>query len=42
MVRLLPGVAGVEIEAPNLEEIYIGYMRRRVPSGSTPVALPVA
>jgi ABC-2 type transport system ATP-binding protein len=41
-VRSLPGVADVEIEAPGLEEIYIGYMRRRVPAGSAPVAQPVA
>ena len=41
LVRTLQGVADVEVETPSLEDIYIGYMRRRVPTGSTPVALPV-
>jgi ABC-2 type transport system ATP-binding protein len=30
-VRAIPGVEGLEIETPNLEEIYIGYMRGRRP-----------
>lgn len=38
-LRGLPGVAGLEVETPGLEEIYIAYMRRRVPATLTP---PVA
>ncbi|MFO0907484.1 MAG: ABC transporter ATP-binding protein [Isosphaeraceae bacterium] len=34
-IRLLPGVDGLDIEAPDLESIYIGYMRGRRPAGST-------
>jgi ABC-2 type transport system ATP-binding protein len=41
MVRAMPGVAGVEIDTPSLEDIYISYMRRRIPAGSAPVAQPV-
>ncbi len=33
-IRSLPGVAGLEVETPSLEDIYIGYMRRRSPSGA--------
>ena len=32
-IRGLPGVAGLEAEAPGLEEIYLGYMRGRRPAG---------
>ena len=40
--RSLPGVVGMEVETPSLEDIYIAYMRRRSPSGSNPaVAQPV-
>ena len=28
----MPGVEGLEIETPSLEEIYIGYMRGRRPA----------
>jgi ABC-2 type transport system ATP-binding protein len=35
-LRSLPGVAGLEVETPGLEEIYIAYMRRRVPVAVTP------
>ncbi|SIN99298.1 ABC-2 type transport system ATP-binding protein [Singulisphaera sp. GP187] len=35
-LRALPGVTGLELETPGLEEIYIAYMRRRVPTGVTP------
>jgi ABC-2 type transport system ATP-binding protein len=31
-----PGVIGVEVEKPSLEEIYIGYMKRRIPIGAAP------
>ena len=34
-IRSMPGVAGVEIETPSLEEIYIAYMRRRAPKSAT-------
>jgi len=38
-IRGLPGVAGLEVEAPGLEEIYIGYMRgRRAAGGTAPAA----
>jgi ABC-2 type transport system ATP-binding protein len=44
VIRALPGVEGMEIETPNLEDIYIGYMRgRRDPSRRLPtVAIQVA
>ena len=31
-LRSLPGVTGIEIDTPSLEEIYIAYMRRRGPA----------
>ena len=34
--RDLPGVAGLEVETPSLEDIYIAYMRRRAPSVARP------
>ena len=37
--RSWPGVVGLEVETPSLEEIYIGYMRRRAPE---PAPSPVA
>ena len=38
-----PGVAGLEVETPTLEEIYVAYMRRRLPTGPASwVAQPVA
>ena len=41
--RHLPGVVGLEVETPSLEDIYIAYMRRRTPSVATPaVAEPAA
>ena len=42
VVRALPGVEGLEIETPSLEEIYIGYMRARRPEPSPPLAVHVA
>jgi ABC-2 type transport system ATP-binding protein len=42
IVRALPGVEGLEIETPSLEEIYIGYMRARRPEPSPPLAIHVA
>jgi ABC-2 type transport system ATP-binding protein len=42
VVRALPGVERLEIEAPSLEEIYIGYMRARRPVPSEPLAVHVA
>ncbi len=40
--RDLPGVAGMEVETPTLEEIYIAYMKRRTPADPKPwVAQPV-
>jgi ABC-2 type transport system ATP-binding protein len=42
-VRALPGVEGLEIETPSLEEIYIGYMRARRPERpAAPRAIHVA
>jgi ABC-2 type transport system ATP-binding protein len=35
-LRALPGVEGLEIETPSLEEIYIGYMRGRRPERTAP------
>ena len=38
-IRALPGVGTLEIRTPSLEEIYIGYMRRRRPdAGPAPLA----
>jgi ABC-2 type transport system ATP-binding protein len=37
-LRALPGVTGLEVGTPSLEEIYVAYMRRRGPSGPTPAA----
>ena len=42
VVRALPGVEGLEIDTPSLEEIYIGYMRGRRPLPSAPLAVHVA
>jgi ABC-2 type transport system ATP-binding protein len=42
VVRALPGVEGLEIDTPSLEEIYIGYMRARRPLPSAPLAVHVA
>jgi ABC-2 type transport system ATP-binding protein len=41
-VRSLPGVEELEIETPGLEEIYIGYMRRRTPTGAEPAVIASA
>jgi ABC-2 type transport system ATP-binding protein len=41
-VRALPGVEGLEIETPSLEEIYIGYMRARRPELVPSLAVHVA
>lgn len=40
-LRGLPGVTGMEVETPGLEEIYIAHMRRRVPAtvASSPAAV---
>ena len=39
VIRGLPGVAGLEVETPGLEEIYLGYMRgRRAAGGAAPAA----
>jgi ABC-2 type transport system ATP-binding protein len=35
-VRALPGLGDVEVETPSLEEVYIGYMRRRVAGQPAP------
>jgi len=35
-LRGLPGVSSLDVETPGLEEIYVAYMRRRVPSTVTP------
>jgi ABC-2 type transport system ATP-binding protein len=41
--RHLPGVVGMDVETPSLEDIYIAYMRRRTPSMTAPsVAEPAA
>ena len=37
----LPGVTGLEVETPSLEEIYLGYMRRRPPTAVAPQLAPV-
>jgi ABC-2 type transport system ATP-binding protein len=42
VVRALPGVEGLQIETPSLEEIYIGYMRPRRPMPLEPLAVHVA
>jgi ABC-2 type transport system ATP-binding protein len=40
--RGLPGVVGMDVETPSLEDIYVAYMRRRPPSDARPaVAQPV-
>jgi ABC-2 type transport system ATP-binding protein len=39
---LLPGVEGMEIGTPSLEDIYIGYMRGRRPDPAPPWAVHVA
>jgi len=41
-IRALPGVEGLEIETPSLEEIYIGTMRGRRPEPSPALAVHVA
>ncbi len=41
-LRALPGVEGLEIETPSLEEIYIGYMRARRPAPAPALAVHVA
>jgi len=41
-VRALPGVEGLQIETPSLEEIYIGYMRARRPALAPSLAVHVA
>jgi ABC-2 type transport system ATP-binding protein len=41
-VRALPGVEGLQIETPSLEEIYIGYMRARRPAPAPSLAVHVA
>jgi ABC-2 type transport system ATP-binding protein len=35
-LRTMPGVDSIRIEAPSLEDIYIGYMRSRRPQASLP------
>ena len=35
-LRAMPGVEGLEVESPSLEEIYIGYMRARRPERPAP------
>jgi ABC-2 type transport system ATP-binding protein len=41
-LRALPGVEGMEIGTPSLEEIYIGYMRGRRPAAAPSWAVHVA
>jgi ABC-2 type transport system ATP-binding protein len=41
-LRALPGVEGLEIETPSLEDIYIGYMRARRPTPAPFLAVHVA
>jgi ABC-2 type transport system ATP-binding protein len=41
-LRSLPGVEGLEVETPSLEEIYIGYMRARHPVPAPALAAHVA
>jgi len=41
-LRAMPGVEGLEIEKPSLEEIYIGYMRGRRPAPAASLAVHVA
>jgi ABC-2 type transport system ATP-binding protein len=41
-LRALPEVEGLEIATPSLEEIYIGYMRRRCPAPAPSLAVHVA
>lgn len=41
--RDLPGVVGLEVETPSLEDIYIAYIRRRAPNEARPaIAEPAA
>src|SRR5262249_33577816 len=35
-LRAMPGVDGMQVETPTLEEIYIGYMRARRPERPAP------
>jgi len=37
--RDLPGVVGLGVETPSLEDIYVGYMRRRRPAVAPPYAV---
>jgi len=39
-LRDLPGVMATEIMPANLEEIYLGYMRRRLPAANLPIQAP--
>lgn len=41
-IRALPNVLDVQVETPSLEEIYIGYMRRRIPEPPSPSIAYVA
>lgn len=41
-LRALPGVDGLEVTTPSLEEIYIGYMRARRPAPVSTLAVHVA
>jgi ABC-2 type transport system ATP-binding protein len=41
-LRAMPGVEGLEVETPSLEEIYIGYMRGRRPAPAPSLAVHVA
>jgi len=41
-LQALPSVVDVDVTTPSLEEIYIGYMRRRTPSESMPSIVQVA
>jgi ABC-2 type transport system ATP-binding protein len=41
-IRALPGVESLEIEAPSLEEIYVGYIRARRPERVPSLAVHVA
>jgi ABC-2 type transport system ATP-binding protein len=37
-----PGVIGVEVDSPSLEDIYIAYMRRRMPGPAAGAAVVAA
>jgi ABC-2 type transport system ATP-binding protein len=41
-LRAVAGVTDLQVERPSLEEIYIGYMRRRVPERPSPAVAHVA